>query len=142
MATAIARRERTADVPGTPTSGKGLTRELQVLARRLDVENRLRGYGAALQTTQDPELKDARYFLLTLDPMARALTIDGYEARQLGEANAQYLKVERELDQRRGAEAVLVSVESLALLRRAYPNYFLDTDVFLKEVERAVKRNL
>ena len=37
-----------------------------------------------------------------------------------------------------GSEAVLVSVESVDALRRAYPNYFLDTKVFLAAVETAI----
>lgn len=40
------------------------------------------------------------------------------------------------LDQ--NTDVVLVSVESLAALRRAYPNYFLDTEVFLDIVRAAV----
>jgi len=35
-------------------------------------------------------------------------------------------------------DAVLVSVESLSALRRAYPNYFLDTSAFLESVEEAI----
>jgi len=35
-------------------------------------------------------------------------------------------------------DAVLVSVESLELLRRAYPNYFLDTRAFLNALKQAV----
>jgi hypothetical protein len=34
--------------------------------------------------------------------------------------------------------AVLVSVESLEALRRAYPNYFLDADVFIESVKKAI----
>ena len=36
-------------------------------------------------------------------------------------------------------DAVLVTVESLAALRRAYPNYFLATTAFLESVEEAIE---
>ena len=36
------------------------------------------------------------------------------------------------------ADVVLVSVDSMAALRRAYPNYFLDTRAFLEAVKAAV----
>lgn len=37
-----------------------------------------------------------------------------------------------------GAETVLVRVDSVGALRRAYPNYFADTSVFLGELRRAI----
>jgi hypothetical protein len=66
------------------------------------------------------------------------MTITGFPRKALDEASAQYLKVEREISTSSGSEAVLVSVDSLAALERAFPNYFLDTDVFLKELNRLI----
>jgi hypothetical protein len=37
------------------------------------------------------------------------------------------------------ADAVLVSVDSMAALRRAYPNYFLDTKVFVDLMNETLK---
>jgi hypothetical protein len=37
-----------------------------------------------------------------------------------------------------GSPYDLVSVDSMAALRRAYPNYFLDTKRFVEELERAI----
>ena len=39
---------------------------------------------------------------------------------------------------RPATDVVLVSVEPAATLKRAYPNYFLDTSVFLDTVREAV----
>ena len=47
--------------------------------------------------------------------------------------------MERSLDESTAAEAVLVSVESITALKRAYPNYFLDTRAFLEALEAALK---
>jgi len=49
-----------------------------------------------------------------------------------------HLKVEKSLESSPGAEAVLVSVDSIAALQRAYPNYFLDTRVFLRALQQAI----
>jgi len=135
MGSALARREGTALVPDTPSSNRDLVRELRKVARQLDVEGRLTSYGAALQTLERPSAKQAQahYFLLALDPGARSVAITGFRSNELEKANNEYLATER-----RGADAVLVSVESLALLRRAYPNYFLDTRVFLDALRRAI----
>lgn len=139
VGSAIALREETSPVPDTPTNKTELIGELQYYANQLDVEGRLQAYGAALGTLKMPGAKDARYFLLNLDPDANQFTVTGYKAAELGQAYTDYFAVEREIAKRPGADAVLVSVESLAALRRAYPNYFLDTVVFLRALEHALE---
>ncbi len=138
MGTAIAIRERTAPVPDTPTGKKELVEELRTYARQLDVEKRLTAYGAALKAVEEPSAKGAHYFLLALDPDAQRVNIAGYRANELERASNDYLATERLMAERPGADAVLVSVESLASLYRAYPNYFLDTRVFLDAVRQAL----
>ena len=39
---------------------------------------------------------------------------------------------------KQGLDVVLVSVGSLTTLRKAYPNYFADTDVFLSTMQKAI----
>ena len=140
MGTAIALRERTAPVPDTPSSKTKLVQELRQYARQLDVGARLKAYGTALRALEQPSAQNAHYFLLELDPVARRVIIKGYRSNELEQASNEYLEIERAIVGRLGADAVLVSVESLASLRRAYPNYFLDTRVFLDAVRRAISR--
>ena len=86
-------------------------------------------------------LKKSEYFLLELDPIAKKIHVTGYEKKELRQASERYLEVERAIATKSdgiGAQAVLVSVGSLASLKRAYPNYFLDMRVFIEEVERAL----
>ena len=45
-----------------------------------------------------------------------------------------------ELPDLSGAQAVLVGADSLRSIRESYPNYYLDTQVFLEKVEKFVKR--
>jgi hypothetical protein len=138
MGTAIALRERSNAVPQTPTDRVVLIKELRKITTNLDVERRLQAYGAALRTLEDPSVSDARYFLLMLNPAEGYVNIQGFDRHELEYASQEYLKVERTLPSSAGAEAVLVSVESLAALKRAYPNYFLDTRAFLQAVRRAI----
>ncbi|HEU4760515.1 MAG TPA: RelA/SpoT domain-containing protein [Dehalococcoidia bacterium] len=138
MGTAIANRERTAPVPYTPTDRKELVRQLRRCANALDIERKLKAYGAALETLEEPGLQKAHYFLLALDPTANSVTITGYKFGELESASNEYLATERAMAGKPGADVVLVSVESLASLRRAYPNYFLDTSVFIDAVKRAM----
>jgi ppGpp synthetase/RelA/SpoT-type nucleotidyltranferase len=138
MGSAIAIRERTAPIPSTPTKKAELFDEVRDYARRLDVEGRLEAYGRALQTLEKPGARGAHYFLLALDPAARSVTVTGYKAADSERASKEYLETERLLASTAGGDAVLVSVESLSSLRRAYPNYFLDTRVFLDAVKKVV----
>ncbi len=138
MGSALALRERTALVPGTPTARQELFDELREAAQTLEVERRLEAYGNALQTLEEQGVADAHFFLMTLDPAADTITIRGFRKNELDTATATYLQVERSLNAATGAEAVLVSVDSIAALKRAYPNYFLDTQSFLLAVRRAL----
>jgi hypothetical protein len=141
MGSALALREKRPFVPGTPLDPDELRAELRSITLELKVKAKLEGYGNALQTVERGTVGKAFYFLLALDPGAdqgATLAVQEYAKAQLEQATADYLRVERSLVGRPGAEAVLVSVESLDALRRAYPNYFLDTGVFLTAVEEAI----
>jgi len=137
MGSAVARLENTTLVPDTPTSRSELIRDLKHYITCLDVHGKLSAYSATIRTLEKPEVRGAHYFLLDLRPSEGTVTINTFARNELQVATAQYLETERQLTGP-GSEAVLVSVESLGLLRRAYPNYFLDTGVFLDTVKRAV----
>jgi hypothetical protein len=139
MGAAIANRERTETIPDTPTDRKGLVRELREYARTLDVAKRLRAYRTAMKRLQERKVKDAHYFLLSLDPTARTVSITPYAADEMQRASDEYLQTEREILRRPGSsDAVLVSVDSIAALPRAYPNYFLDTRLFLEFMDKTI----
>jgi hypothetical protein len=139
MGTAIAIRENCAPVPDTPTKADELRQELTKLSHAMDVEGHLQAYGAALQELQKPSNPDAHIFLLELDSHAKHITITGYKFRDLHTASSDYFKAERSILQKPGSDAVLVRVDSLAKLRRAYPNYFLDTHTFLNAFRQAIQ---
>jgi hypothetical protein len=139
MGTDMALRERTAPVPGTPTSRGPLRDEIRHHVNTLDVERRLMLFGSTLRDRPKFFGKDVDYFLLELemDTEPPQVTVFGYRRTELELANDHYIATERKHEGRK-ADAVLVSVASIAALRRAYPNYFLDTSIFLDTVKRAV----
>jgi hypothetical protein len=51
-----------------------------------------------------------------------------------------YSALEKTLAGVDGAQVVLVSVDSIEKLRRAYPSYFLESRVFMMAVKRALQR--
>ena len=139
MGTEIAWREGTTQIPDTPKSKRGLLAELKKYANKLNVVNHLHAYGLAVQFGEEPKLKGMHYFLVELDTTTRRLTVKGYKQNQLEKASDEYLRVERNLSPGT-SDAVLVSVDSVKALRRAYPNYFLDTHVFIQAVRQALSR--
>jgi hypothetical protein len=131
MGTAIARQEQTPFVPDTPGSRNTLQRELREYDERLGVRRVLEGFQAGLQVTEDPQLglpPDAHYFLLVLDSQNRTVSIRGYPKALLQFAQTAYQDQEKAIADHPGMDAVLVAVQSLKSLRKAYPNYFLDTN--------------
>lgn len=137
MGSAIAIREKKPLVPGTPTLHGEIKKELIDLSKKLDVENHLRAFGAAVQTITTQGKGNDHYYLLQLDPISKTVNIQGYTQGELPLASDDYLAAETQLGD--GADAVLVSVDSVAALRRAYPNYFLDTHLFIEALNRATK---
>lgn len=140
MGTYIAQREKTPPIPNTPTNRNELKEELREYAERLDLERRLAGYGTALKVFRDPVFKASDYCLLKLDPIAGLIHISGFRQDQLELATKEYTAVERAIAEKsvKYLDAVLVSVDSMASLKRAYPNYFADTRVFLDAVKKAI----
>jgi len=141
MGTAIAMREKATLVPNTPTTRKDLVSELRACVTKLDAQTKLKNYSSVLQLPRHVGLKEAAYYLLELNPTAKTIGVTSYKQKDLKQASEDYLNVERTLGARpesMGAQAVLVSVGSLASLKRAYPNYFLDMRVFIDEVARAL----
>lgn len=140
VSSTIAISERTSIVPGTAASMSEIVPELKVLYTKLNVNNVLAGWSAATKWTKDEEVKDkdfqqAAVYLLVLNSEEFSVTVTPYKNDALANANAHYAKIEKEQPK---LQAVLVSVDSVAALRTAYPNYFLDTSAFLKKVEQVL----
>jgi hypothetical protein len=139
MGSAIAAIEQCHSVPETPTDKTALVDEIEQLAHHLHVQEMLMVYNASIQLAG--EAKDAKYFLLQLDPQQAApqVTIWRYKAKESEKANAHYTDLEAALPDGSEIQIVLVSVDDVNALRRAYPNYFLDTTVFAQTVTRVLK---
>lgn len=138
MGTAHAIREGRPPVPDTPTDLVELRDELRDLVAELDVINRLTAFGQTLQVLGDTD-PAAKVFLLELkteNDKSVALTLRSYADTAV--ATEEYRALEEATQSDPGTDVVLVSVESLAALDKAYPNYFLDTTVFLETVVDAI----
>ena len=127
-------------VPRTPSTWQALTDELRECAAHLNVKTRLSAFGRTLKIIGEADTQRAgiKHVLLLLDPDAgnEELKLIGFSASNMDEAERQYANLE--MGKREGTDAVLVSVSDVTSLRRAYPNYFLDTSVFLKTLDEFI----
>lgn len=138
MGSAFAIQESTPVVLKTPSSLSDLQREIVHYSKELDVRDRLEHYRVALKVIEDANFQGDHFFVLKLNPPAKEVSVAGFRRTESKFASHYYLKAERELANIPGGEAVMVSVDSASSLRRAYPNYFLDTRLFLSLLEHVV----
>ena len=138
MGSVIALRERLPLVPNTPTKRKELIATLAEYTARLGVVNHLTGYRNALRHITERANPSDRYFLLELEASKNRLVVTGFPLHELPEAQRKYALAEQMVRSHPGADAVLVSVDSLTALERAYPNYFADTRVFIQLLNQAL----
>jgi hypothetical protein len=117
-------------VPGTPADRAELLDELRRYTAQIGVTHRLEAYRQAFRTLETPSKGD-HFYLLNLSTEADEVDITGFKIGQLQQASDAYLRTERDIADKKTGDAVLVSVDSIASLRRAYPNYFLDIRLFI-----------
>lgn len=137
MGSALALREGTPPVEGTPSNAGALVRELRDASRTLGVTRRLHGWTNALRAIPRRHVQGAKWLLMVLDVQANTVSVVGYEDRQ--KAASVLARIEQRPGIGEHLDAVLVWVPSARHLRAAYPNYYADTGAFLSALETALR---
>lgn len=133
MGSAMAIAEGKPVVPNTSENPNELRSEIIHLANKLEVEKHLKTFRDSIQVmSSHRKLADAYYYLLDLDPDEGRVVVKSYTANQLKTASADYITLEKRITSGK-RDAVLVSADSIKALKLAYPNYYLDTDIFLQQ---------
>ena len=117
-----------------PSDSGALMRQIRRAAQRLKVKETLEAFGKALNVVEHDQMREYKYFLLVLEPNKESLAIHAYRRGDLATANDEYLAAEQRLTDTSG-DVVLVASDSLESLRRAFPNYFADTERFVADME-------
>ena len=111
-------------------------------AEKLDVVNTLKFFSITANHIKNDN-KSGSYHIVVLDTQNKTVAIESYGKRNLAEANKRYTNYEKELENGDGdRQVVLVATSSIEQLKKAYPNYFLDTVQFIakiRHIERIVK---
>lgn len=137
MGSALAMREGTPLVEGTPCDPGELVRELRERSQALNVNARLRGWANALKAIPRRHVTGAKWLLMVLDVNKNTIRVTGYNDRQ--KAATALAKIERYFGAMGAFDAVLVWVPSARHLRAAYPNYYADTGEFLNALDQALR---
>ncbi|MCZ6172461.1 RelA/SpoT domain-containing protein [Campylobacter ureolyticus] len=81
------------------------------------------------------EKKQGGYLLIFLYYETRLLKILRYESSQLKSAKEMYQTLEKSDKM----DSVLISIDDINSLKDAYPNYYLDANKFIDEIEKRIK---
>lgn len=144
MGTAIARQERPYLDDEIPLTKAELKEELVSLCESLQVEDVLMGYRETLQITKVSEYEkpyQGGQSLLVLNTDEKRIEVRTFARDNAEGASKSYLHFEKKARYNPSLQVVLVEVDSLAALKSAYPNYYLDTTKFLRAVKKATRSN-
>lgn len=135
----FALEERGTLVPGTPTTREELVREARGLNDRIRAIERLRHFGSIVKHLTTEGNSSYRLFLMRLKPTEGVTVIRRYPEAAMEQATSDYLRWENAADPAQDDDVVLVTADSIKSLRRAYPNYFLDTTSLVTSVRKSLE---
>jgi ppGpp synthetase/RelA/SpoT-type nucleotidyltranferase len=136
MASEIAVDEKTNLVPGMPENQALRVKELKELEKKLKAIRTLNAYSTTIQWA-GKNVKNTSYFLMTHDFNKNQIQVQEFAQGRSQEANLAYTQAESAITDG-SKNIVLVAVDSVNALKRAYPNYFLDTRQFSAALARCV----
>ncbi len=135
ISSVFANMEDTPIVPGTPGNKTELHDEVKKLSDKLQVLSKIGSWAKLLKTIERIEEQQHRrsyFYLLDLDIDTKELTISAFDKTDEEKANLAYSEAEKKASQGKlNKDIVLVEADTTKELKKAYPNYFLDTNEFL-----------
>ena len=118
-----------------------LKEEARLLEQKLQIFIKLRGLSITNRHIESATSESADYHLIELsrvDDIWR-VSLTPFTKAQLDFAEQMYELREQKTKNDPNSDVVLVSVGSLKQLKKAYPNYFLDTEEFIKQLSIMLK---
>jgi ppGpp synthetase/RelA/SpoT-type nucleotidyltranferase len=132
MASEFAEEERCAIVPGTPQSRVERRRELVELDKKLRALVFLENINTAISYIPR-YYGGGKLFLIELDIVNKNVNVEAI--RQPINAAEQYMQIEQS---RPGVISVLTEIEKAHDLKRAFPNYFGDVQIFCDHLNQVI----
>ena len=104
-----------------------------------DLIKKLKAFSVTTQSIAQRDKKTG-YTLLKLDTEKMIVNIQYFNNNEMKLAIQEYLKLERESGNLNSDNIVLVSTQSVHNLKKAYPNYFADSKVFIETLEHLLEK--
>lgn len=143
VSSVFALTENTPTIPNTPTNEKELCLKIKDLENQLKVVSKMKKWTDSVRLFDDiaaKQKKNIHLFLLELDTIQEKLTITAFSKQQEERALNSYATAEEKIFGRSEYDVVLVGTDNFRELKKAYPNYFIDTHAFIKEVEKIINK--
>ena len=132
VSSAFAIMEETTYVHNTPTNKSQLYSEIKSYEKKLKVIERMEKWAYVVEKI--PKKKMAMLSLLELNIKTQNMKIRLYTRNQIKDAMNDYAIAEKNDD----VDAVLVGTDKIDRLKKAYPNYFINTKEFLSTIKMIV----
>ncbi len=141
VSSAFARMENCPQIANTPTNEKELYSLIKEKEKTLNVRTKMNHWTNSIKLFDDVRnKKNADFFLLELDTIQEKLIITSYSKREEEKAIRDYANAEKKIFGRKEYDVVLVGADKSSDLKKAYPNYFLDTKEFIKYLEKILNK--
>jgi hypothetical protein len=129
-------------VKGTPAEKAKLLGELKTLATALRVSEMMKRWNTATEiinaAANDPKAHNFLIELQAFDHFRARVRVTAYGKGHEQRAAEDRVQLEKDTRTKSGVQVALVAVQSVDTLQVAYPNYFSDTQRFLKELDIAL----
>ena len=142
VSSAFAKFEGCPTIPETPTDEEELYKMIKQKEMELQVRIKMNRWAKSLKLFDNlKNKKNFHFFLLELDTIQEKLTISAYSKRQEQKAIFDYAAAEKKIYGRGEYDVVLVGADTVKDLKKAYPNYFLDTKEFLINLNKVLNKH-
>jgi hypothetical protein len=133
----FARIEKRPLVPGTPADANESKAELKSYTGQITLLEGLKT-ATRIVTAGGVEKKEGHFFLLELNLQAKTIRTTVFQKNQYAEAQQKNLEVEKANKDNPQMQSVLVSVDSMISLPKAYPSYYLDISEFARVLNTVI----
>lgn len=142
VSSAFAIKEETPIIPGTPRNKKELYLQIKNQEEKLKVIHIMEGWAHAIKVFEEMSEKkpEIRFFLLELDVGEGRLMLRGYSKDQEKKAIEDYNLAEKKNQDKKGYDVVLVGADTHQDLKKAYPNYFVDSEEFIEKLQKIINK--
>jgi ppGpp synthetase/RelA/SpoT-type nucleotidyltranferase len=142
VSSAFAIIEGTPTIPGTPKNKKELYSQIKIQEEKLQVIKVMEGWTHAVKVFQEvtKEKPRVQFFLLELDVGEGRLNLRAYTKEQEKMAIIDYNQAEKRNQEKKAYDVVLVGADTTNDLKKAYPNYFVDSEEFLEKLQKIINK--